>query len=797
MEEYMQRQGFKMILPLLSLLLAWCLWTPARGEPRGDPVDDLNFALSSDQVFVVTTTDIDDTIAYINLDVSFDVETMPDGNLQKIYTIFFYDPTEVELDEENYTINESVWDANFDMDIDVDYMGSGLNRVILDFEDPTPSQPPYETPTTYVTLQFKALCQDYDNVADLEFDQPGVHYVEIDNEGHDVSVYSSDLTNGQISLEEYDASYEVLDMTYHCGVLGKQITLAGVVTSINFRTRAVLQYIDFDDDKLEYVTGSIYDPDLWDLNVSYVTVNDNRIEAKLVTETGDYAPNFEPGDTLYTLTFNVIADPPWDGAANSSDLSFVEANCITLVYDARALGYAYYCGELTQPWNYEEGTVEIDNYTADLMFDWDCDDCDRMLIDDEDYGAAMVRVKNNFDGGGATNRYRVYVDYGDDLDYDGVEGANPDVSFSFTYYYEPLLHTNLLQAAQNNTGVIECTLEDDDESSDYVDLFLVEAELDPGYTPANYAARKVPIEFQSWYYGEYTKVIDETGNVTCRYGYDLTWANSYFEVPAVEFSSTTNLTSSRVVSQEVRLRNNFDVDDFSVTLTVNGSWCIHCVIGKNGATVTKLTDYSYKIEEGPYYNGAATGEDYKQIALVWYGIPDNCTGNNYYSTTPTLSDLDASGDYDGDSVDDPFLVKSQGTVRGRCANYQGGCQEYLMQYASPCPTGGITKEFQDFAENDASIVPGEFMLYPNRPNPFNPSTIIAYAVPEESHVRITVVNILGQKVATLVDENKSPGMYETTWNSTDDNGVRVSSGIYLYRMEAGDFVQTRKMIFMK
>jgi flagellar hook assembly protein FlgD len=60
-----------------------------------------------------------------------------------------------------------------------------------------------------------------------------------------------------------------------------------------------------------------------------------------------------------------------------------------------------------------------------------------------------------------------------------------------------------------------------------------------------------------------------------------------------------------------------------------------------------------------------------------------------------------------------------------------------------------------------------------------------------------VYNLLGQKVATLVNSYHDAGIYETEWDGTDDSGNRVSSGVYLYRLNAGDFVETKKMILMK
>ncbi|MFH2037429.1 MAG: T9SS type A sorting domain-containing protein [Candidatus Zixiibacteriota bacterium] len=96
-----------------------------------------------------------------------------------------------------------------------------------------------------------------------------------------------------------------------------------------------------------------------------------------------------------------------------------------------------------------------------------------------------------------------------------------------------------------------------------------------------------------------------------------------------------------------------------------------------------------------------------------------------------------------------------------------------------------------------AINPERFELAQNHPNPFNPTTRIEYSLPRRSNVVISVFNILGQKVSTLVDENQSSGNHAVIWNGTDGNGEPIASGIYFYRMVAGEFTQSRKMMLIK
>ena len=103
------------------------------------------------------------------------------------------------------------------------------------------------------------------------------------------------------------------------------------------------------------------------------------------------------------------------------------------------------------------------------------------------------------------------------------------------------------------------------------------------------------------------------------------------------------------------------------------------------------------------------------------------------------------------------------------------------------------------------LLPEEFILEQNYPNPFNPSTKIRFAIPnvtlsgvEGSRVQLNIYDILGNKVATLVDENLSSGSYEVEFNAKNPrNSYSLASGLYFYRLQAGNFIETKKMILLK
>ena len=100
-------------------------------------------------------------------------------------------------------------------------------------------------------------------------------------------------------------------------------------------------------------------------------------------------------------------------------------------------------------------------------------------------------------------------------------------------------------------------------------------------------------------------------------------------------------------------------------------------------------------------------------------------------------------------------------------------------------------------DNRSETFPQGFALEQNFPNPFNPSTTIDYELPENGLVNITIYDITGRHISTLVSSHQNAGYKSTQWNATNDSGEPVVAGLYLYRIEADNFVQTKKMILLK
>jgi hypothetical protein len=115
--------------------------------------------------------------------------------------------------------------------------------------------------------------------------------------------------------------------------------------------------------------------------------------------------------------------------------------------------------------------------------------------------------------------------------------------------------------------------------------------------------------------------------------------------------------------------------------------------------------------------------------------------------------------------------------------------------------GGLLIAQHTFApvsiDNKNGAVPQSFHLDQNYPNPFNPVTTLRYDLPENSLVNITIYDMLGREVKTLINQTQNSGYKSLIWDATNDYGEPVSAGLYLYRIRAGDFRQTKKMVLLK
>lgn len=144
---------------------------------------------------------------------------------------------------------------------------------------------------------------------------------------------------------------------------------------------------------------------------------------------------------------------------------------------------------------------------------------------------------------------------------------------------------------------------------------------------------------------------------------------------------------------------------------------------------------------------------------------------------------------------------SEGASSGETGNdSDGDCIPYIPEQADNLPPvfaeeatlylNAIT------STNDNEALISDYKLNQNYPNPFNPNTVISYELPENNYVTIKIYNLLGSEVATLMNGYQTSGAHKVTFNASS-SGSRLASGIYLYKIQAGNFASTKKLMLLK
>ena len=112
------------------------------------------------------------------------------------------------------------------------------------------------------------------------------------------------------------------------------------------------------------------------------------------------------------------------------------------------------------------------------------------------------------------------------------------------------------------------------------------------------------------------------------------------------------------------------------------------------------------------------------------------------------------------------------------------------------PTPGVTNTNELGLDDDVTI-PEQYTLHQNYPNPFNPRTSIRYDLPDNERVNIIIYDMLGRQVKQLVDEYQDAGFKSIIWDATNDFGKPAATGVYLCKIQAGEYMQTKKMVLLK
>ena len=177
-------------------------------------------------------------------------------------------------------------------------------------------------------------------------------------------------------------------------------------------------------------------------------------------------------------------------------------------------------------------------------------------------------------------------------------------------------------------------------------------------------------------------------------------------------------------------------------------------------------------------------------SIIWGNNPNQIQGFG----TPTITYSDIQGGWNGiGNIDsDPLFCNPDSS-------------DFTLTENSPCAgtgenganMGAFDVECEAILSTDKDVIPLQYVLHQNYPNPFNPITTLKYDLPEDSFVDVTVYDMLGNVVNNLVNKNQNSGSKLVQWDATNNQGEPVSAGVYLYKIQAGDYSQTKKMILLK
>ena len=146
-------------------------------------------------------------------------------------------------------------------------------------------------------------------------------------------------------------------------------------------------------------------------------------------------------------------------------------------------------------------------------------------------------------------------------------------------------------------------------------------------------------------------------------------------------------------------------------------------------------------------------------------------------------------DYDSEMYSDSLLSPENCSVYDHCHHSEAD--------EVPCGVGYLDGEDTTSVSLIRDEINKTYNFFNNYPNPFNPITTLGYELPEDSFVDVTIYDMLGNTVNNLVNTYQSSGYKSIQWDATNNKGEPVSAGVYLYKIQAGDFIDTKKMILLK
>jgi len=736
----------------------------------------LHFELSSPTVFVLDTHGDEGDTAYVDFSMQFaygEYTTTPIGTMTRIECKFYYDASKLTF--ETAEQDNANWPWSFSWTDNV-YSGN-IHTLSLQFWSGDTTAP--SSLTRFATVKFTALEQWENTVDSLTFNQVSDdNNVEVN--GSVWSPAGDDCWgDGAVNIADYQPLFVFHDTSLTEAL--ETIFEYPIYATTNFRMAYIYQEITYDTTKLDFLGLS---DDFADVFLGgctgggYPDSGEYPICVQLQLGSTNYpifdpVPILENETVIYSLRFKVKGN--WEGQA--TPIAFEKENCVVTPF--RNYFIPFYDEVITyNSTDYDTfGMISLADYTADYHAE--------LTENNIRPGGDMkvkykLQMKNNFSAGYAPwdpdpdtgaivmcmlmdelLDYEINTELTNDLEFVADDHTNGDHRLSL--YQVPGSGGNDYVSATN-------------EFADIVEIRLEYL----GDLPDNYNNRFIQFEFANTnpysIYGPSAVVTDTSiHHATATYPVSLGWDADPLEVIMGLFYGGGGYSKYDIdVTGHIYAKHNFDLSEFALDVTIGPHYHISGITPAEGIIVSSILG-GRRLTSEPGYTWDSTGDGAHLIASVDYDM-GYCTEGQWYANNVTFSNYymkDAGGITRHVAIDPK-------TVRGRC---DGGFD----------PIDPVDNVFDK--EHDG--IPTSFALRGNYPNPFNPATTIAYDVPVAGRIQIDIHNILGQHVATLVDQPMMPGSYEVVWDGNSDDGRTVSSGIYLYIMRADNFTQTRKMTLLK
>jgi hypothetical protein len=647
--------------------------------------------------------------------------------------------------------------------------------------------------TEFVWLKFTPLCQPELSIIPVTIEEGlSITYIVA---GEMYYVAENDVDDGSVQVAEYDGYVSVIDPNpldeeevriTKQGVVGTstQIEVPYYIET-NYNVHRARFVAEYDTTKVVPVGFQLADDWYWTYGAPPMPQAGHFfVDAAAVPTWLD--DNSEPLAFLI-VTYEIIGD--WHG--QDTVIGFLEGWDNTVIVGYRDGGICY---DLTYPPNAEfyGGTVEIEDYLAAY----------NTVIDDMIYPAdisaghklfwATAQLQNNFIGEDP-EASPIRLDYDLGYDFDVIDVDQPE---DFWFEVNTSSAKSLPQHMELYMVPRDGLLNERPISPEFADLVRFQLLLSGIEPPDAYGADGYSFAYMCDFGEREARVVDApTDSITADCGNEnLTFGDTpqiRYAVGELYCPQATS-TSPANVTQTYYIRNSIEVSDFEVTIRKDGRHGIVDISPAAGVEVRDHDDDYVTFGAGPDWAPSVNDERLAIGTIIYsaFYVPadeNEITGgeDKDIHPGPTYCWWWTAITFDGNS----YLADAQGRrpymfVQAGSVGTKYLCGGPIDPHPEPHPTPDGQQVTQ-------------YRLYGNWPNPFNPMTTISFDLPHMEHVTLEILNVKGQRVRMLVDEVRSTGHHEVSWNGTDQAGRRVASGTYLYVLKAGDFRQTARMILLK